>query len=79
VLRRSKHYSRARSNRSPAPGENGLRGPGDPLGVGDTVGPIEVMKSLTPVVAEQAGVLFQVENENENAAMAGQPLCDLEV
>ena len=49
------------------------------MGVGDTVGPIEVMKSLTPVVAEQAGVLFQVENENENAAMAGQPLCDLEV
>ncbi|HEX9586898.1 MAG TPA: hypothetical protein VGA15_04045 [Bradyrhizobium sp.] len=35
------------------------------------------MKSLTPVVAEQAGVLFQV--ENEDAAMAGQPLFDLEV
>jgi len=26
------------------------------VGVGDTVGLIEVMKSLTPVVAEQAGV-----------------------
>jgi len=47
------------------------------VGVGDTVGLIEVMKSLTPVVAEQAGVLFQV--ENEDAAMAGQPLFDLEV
>src|SRR5450432_3338582 len=36
-------------------------GPGDPVAVGDTVGLIEVMKSLTPVVTEQAGVLFQVE------------------
>jgi acetyl/propionyl-CoA carboxylase alpha subunit len=39
------------------------------VAVGDTVGLIEVMKSLTPVVTEQAGVLFQV--ENEDAAMAG--------
>jgi acetyl-CoA carboxylase biotin carboxyl carrier protein len=47
------------------------------VAVGDTVGLIEVMKSLMPVVTEQAGVLFQV--ENKDAAMARQPLYDFEV
>jgi acetyl-CoA carboxylase biotin carboxyl carrier protein len=44
---------------------------------GDTVGLIEVMKSFTPVVAGQAGVLFHV--GNEDAVMVGQPLYDLKV
>ena len=46
--------------RSPAPGEMAFKGPGDPVGVGDTVGLIEVMKSLTPVVAERSEIAVRI-------------------
>ncbi len=40
---------------------------GDAVAVGDTVGLIEVMKTFTPVVAEEAGTLVAFRIENEDA------------
>ncbi|MBB3999222.1 acetyl-CoA carboxylase [Aureimonas pseudogalii] len=64
--------------RSPSPGEPVFKSEGDTVAVGDTVGLIEVMKSFTPVVAEEAGILKAFHVENEDAVMAGQPLLDLD-
>jgi biotin carboxyl carrier protein len=64
--------------RSPSPGEPVFKSEGDAVAVGDTVGLIEVMKSFTPVVAEEAGTLKAFHVENEDAVMAGQPLLDLD-
>jgi biotin carboxyl carrier protein len=64
--------------RSPSPGEPVFKSEGDTVAVGDTVGLIEVMKSFTPVVAEEAGTLKAFHVENEDAVMAGQPLLDLD-
>ncbi len=64
--------------RSSSPGEPPFKSPGDAVAVGETVGLIEVMKTFTPVVAEEAGKLVAFHVENEDAIMAGQPLYDLE-
>lgn len=64
--------------RSSAPGEPVLKAEGDAVAVGDTLGLIEVMKSFTPVIAEEAGTLVAFHVENEDAVMAGQPLYDLD-
>ena len=64
--------------RSPSPGEPVFKSEGDAVAIGDTVGLIEVMKSFTPVVAEEAGTLKAFHVENEDAVMAGQPLLDLD-
>ena len=52
---------------------------GDAVAIGDTVGLIEVMKTFTPVVAEEAGRIVAFHIENEDPVMAGQPLYDIEV
>lgn len=64
--------------RAPSPGEPVFKSEGDAVAVGDTVGLIEVMKSFTPVIAEEAGTLKAFHVENEDAVMAGQPLLDLD-
>lgn len=64
--------------RSPSPGEPVYKNPGDVVSVGDTVGLIEVMKTFTPVTAEEAGTLVAFHVDNEDAVMAGQPLYDLD-
>ena len=64
--------------RSSSPEEPPFKKEGDAVAVGDTVGLIEVMKSFTPVIAEEAGTLAAFHVENEDAVMAGQPLYDLE-
>lgn len=64
--------------RSSAPGQPVFKSEGDAVGVGDTIGLIEVMKTFTPVVAEEAGMLLAFHVENEDAIMAGQPLYDIE-
>ena len=51
---------------------------GDAVAIGDAIGLIEVMKTFTPVVAEEAGTLLAFHIENEDAVMAGQPLYDIE-
>ena len=64
--------------RSASPDQPPFKKEGDAVAVGDTVGLIEVMKSFTPVIAEEAGTLASFHVENEDAVMAGQPLYDLE-
>jgi acetyl-CoA carboxylase biotin carboxyl carrier protein len=64
--------------RSSAPGQPVFKNEGDTVAIGETVGLIEVMKTFTPVVAEDAGKIVAFHLENEDAVMAGQPLYDLE-
>lgn len=63
--------------RKPAPDQPDYKAIGDAVAVGDTVGLIEVMKTFTPVVAEESGTLAAFHVENEDPVMAGQPLYDL--
>jgi acetyl-CoA carboxylase biotin carboxyl carrier protein len=65
--------------RKPAPDQPLFKTEGDSVAVGDTLGLIEVMKTFTPVVAEEAGRVVAFHVENEDAVMAGEPLYDLEV
>lgn len=64
--------------RKPAPDQPAFKSEGDAVAVGDTVGLIEVMKTFTPVTAEEAGTIVAFHVENEDAVMAGQPLYDIE-
>jgi len=52
---------------------------GDQVAAGETVGLIEVMKTFTPVLADEAGRLGRFLVENEAAVMAGEPLYELGV
>jgi biotin carboxyl carrier protein len=65
--------------RKPAPDQPVFKTDGDSIAIGDTVGLIEVMKTFTPVVAEEVGRLVAFHVENEDPVMAGQPLYDIEV
>ena len=64
--------------RRPAPDQPAFKSEGDGVAVGDTVGLIEVMKTFTPVIAEEAGRIVAFHIENEDPVMAGQPLYELE-
>ena len=64
--------------RKPAPDQPPFKAEGDAVAVGDTVGLIEVMKTFTPVVAEEAGTLAAFHVADEDPVMAGDPLYDLE-
>jgi acetyl-CoA carboxylase biotin carboxyl carrier protein len=64
--------------RKPAPDQPTYKTEGDVIAVGETIGLIEVMKTFTPVVAEEAGTIVAFHLENEDAVMAGEPLYDIE-
>lgn len=64
--------------RRPAPDQPPFKGEGDAVGVGDTLGLIEVMKTFTPVTAEVAGTVVRFHVEDQDAVMAGEPLLDIE-
>lgn len=64
--------------RKPAPGEPPFKSEGDAVAVGDTVGLIEVMKTFSPVVAEEAGRLVTFLVADEDPVMAGEPLYEIE-
>ena len=64
--------------RRPAPDQPPYKNDGDAVAVGDTLGLIEVMKTFTPVVAEEAGRLVRYVVENEEPIMAGQPLAEID-
>lgn len=64
--------------RRPSPDQQPFKAEGDAVAVGDTLGLIEVMKTFTPVVAEEAGRVVAFHVDDEDAVMAGQPLYDLE-
>ena len=65
--------------RRPAPDKPPFKNEGDEISAGDTIGLIEVMKTFTPVTAEQAGRLLAFHVEDEDPVMAGQPLYDIEI
>jgi biotin carboxyl carrier protein len=65
--------------RRPAPDQPVFKSEGEPVAVGDALGLIEVMKTFTAVLAEEAGKVVGFHVEDEDPVMAGQPLCDIEV
>ena len=64
--------------RRASPDKPSFKNEGDTIAVGETIGLIEVMKTFTPVVAEESGKVVAFHVENEDPVMAGQPLYDLE-
>ncbi|MGH7121756.1 MAG: acetyl-CoA carboxylase [Acetobacteraceae bacterium] len=64
--------------RRPAPDQPPFKNEGERVAVGEQVGLIEVMKSFTQVVAEEAGLIRRFVVEDESAVMAGEPLYELE-
>jgi acetyl-CoA carboxylase biotin carboxyl carrier protein len=65
--------------RRPAPDQPPFKSEGDQVTVGDPVGLIEVMKTFTNVIAEEAGRILRFLVENEDPVMAGEPLYEIEV
>jgi acetyl-CoA carboxylase biotin carboxyl carrier protein len=65
--------------RRPAPDQPPFKNEGDPVAAGDPVGLIEVMKTFTQVLAEEAGRITRFLVDNEAAVMAGEPLYEIEV
>jgi acetyl-CoA carboxylase biotin carboxyl carrier protein len=65
--------------RRPAPDAPPFKNEGDQVAAGEPVGLIEVMKTFTQVLAEEAGRIRRFLVENEEAVMAGDPLYELEV
>jgi acetyl-CoA carboxylase biotin carboxyl carrier protein len=63
--------------RRPAPDQEPFTTEGAAVAVGDTLGLIEVMKTFTPVTAEQAGQVARFLVDDQDAVMAGQPLYEL--
>ncbi|HTJ90839.1 MAG TPA: acetyl-CoA carboxylase [Acidocella sp.] len=61
-----------------APGRPPFKSAGDMVAAGDTVGLIEVMKTFTPVLAEEDGRFIKFLVGDEDIVMAGQPLYELE-
>ena len=64
--------------RAPAPDKPAFKTEGDAVAAGDAVGLIEVMKTFTPILAEEEGRLVKFLVENGDAVMAGQPLYELD-
>jgi acetyl-CoA carboxylase biotin carboxyl carrier protein len=64
--------------RAPAPDKPPFKSDGEAVAAGDTVGLIEVMKTFTPVLAEEGGRLVKFLVDDEDAVMAGQPLYELD-
>ncbi len=64
--------------RKPAPDQPPFKVDGAGVAKGDTVGLIEVMKTFTPVVAEESGRSLRFLIGNEEPVMAGQPLYEIE-
>jgi acetyl-CoA carboxylase biotin carboxyl carrier protein len=64
--------------RRPAPDQEPFKAEGAAVATGDTLGLIEVMKTFTPVTAEQTGHLARFLVDDQDAVMAGQPLYELE-
>jgi acetyl-CoA carboxylase biotin carboxyl carrier protein len=64
--------------RAPARDKPPFKSDGDAVAAGDTVGLIEVMKTFTPVLAEEGGRLVKFLVDDEDAVMAGQPLYELD-
>lgn len=64
--------------RRPAPDQPPFKNDGDAIAVGDTLGLIEVMKTFTPVMAEEPGHVIRFVADNEEPIMAGQALLEID-
>jgi acetyl-CoA carboxylase biotin carboxyl carrier protein len=64
--------------RRPAPEQPPFKYEDDAVAVGDTLGLIEVMKTFSPVVAEEAGRLVRFLVDNEEPIMAGRALAEID-
>lgn len=64
--------------RRPAPDQPPFKQEGDAVGAGETIGLIEVMKTFTAVVADEAGRVVKFVVENEEPIMAGQTLLEID-
>lgn len=63
--------------RRPAPGADEFVKPGDTVTADTTIGIIEIMKLMNPVVAGKAGVLGEFLVDDANAVEFGQPLVQI--
>ncbi|MDH6423049.1 acetyl-CoA carboxylase biotin carboxyl carrier protein [Aurantimicrobium minutum] len=63
--------------RRPAPGADEFVKPGDTVTAETTIGIIEIMKLMNPVVAGKAGVLGEFLAEDAQAVEFGQPLVQI--
>jgi acetyl-CoA carboxylase biotin carboxyl carrier protein len=63
--------------RRPAPGAEEFVKPGDTVTAETTIGIIEIMKLMNPVVAGKAGVLGEFLVDDANAVEFGQPLVQI--
>ena len=63
--------------RRPAPGADEFVKPGDTVTAETTIGIIEIMKLMNPVVAGKAGVLGEFLVDDANAVEFGQPLVQI--
>ncbi|MDH6537166.1 acetyl-CoA carboxylase biotin carboxyl carrier protein [Aurantimicrobium minutum] len=63
--------------RRPSPGADEFVKPGDTVTAETTIGIIEIMKLMNPVVAGKAGVLGEFLVEDSNAVEFGQPLVQI--
>ena len=65
--------------RRPSPDQPPFKNDGDVVAIGDVIGLIEVMKTFTQVIAEDAGKQLRFLVDNDEPVSAGQPLYDIEV
>jgi acetyl-CoA carboxylase biotin carboxyl carrier protein len=65
--------------RKPGPDQPPYKQDGDNIAMGEVIGLVEVMKSFNEVKADIAGRIVRFVAENEDAIMAGQPICEVEV
>lgn len=63
--------------RRAAPDQPTYKNDGDPVGVGDIVGLVEVMKTFTEVKSEVAGTITRFLVENEDPVMAGEIIAEV--
>ena len=64
--------------RKPAPDQPAYKSEGDSVAKGEVIGLVEVMKSFNEVKSDVAGRILRFVAENEDAIMAGQPICEVE-
>ena len=64
--------------RSPSPGEPNCKEVGDTVVVGDVLGLVEVMKTITKVTSDVVGTIISFPTDNEDAVMPGQVLVEIE-
>jgi biotin carboxyl carrier protein len=63
----------------PEPGAAPFASPGDAISVGSPIGLVEIMKTFTPVDAEEPGKFVRYLVEDEDMVMPDDPLYEIEI